>query len=458
MDSFPNYYVNPSPLSVRERWDEIVGRDTFLTDTEAVRTALRARGLLIGERSLLNVARPRFEARAEIAATQRVAGALTRALEAVWPLLLAAHRSGGTRLPGFDDWISKVEAADPRHIDEPLGSPGTVLRMDAYGIGSSTGIIELNADVPEGAVILHGIRRIFEISETWMLIRREYPVETVPVESAQDRTLLAPWRSPGRPRIGLVGWPEGAEAVTARMLATHLNLHGYRTAVASPEDCECDGKRFLAGGEPVDIVYRLCHLPDIFARPKECQALLEAARGGVVPIVNPLAAEIFSHKYLLALLGQPPWNESIAPGDRGLIEKALPWGAVVAEGPCRTPEGETRDLTAWISSRRENLVLKGAHGQGGGDVMLGWTVDQAAWDAFLTRLLTEGGVVQSRLPAPRDTYPLIASGSPREEFFEDTIAYVFDGIPAGLGSRLSRTEITNVSRGGSLVPVYAVGE
>lgn len=446
------------PSAVRARWDALVGRDSLLADPEAVRTALQARGLMIGDRSLLNVARPRFESRRDISATQRVAGALARALEAVWPLLLAAHRAGGTRLPGFDDWIARVASADPRHVDDPLGSPGTVLRMDAYGIGGSTGIIELNADVPEGAVMLHGVRRVFEISPTWNLVRREFPLEHLPMESAQDRTLLASWRSPGRPRIGVVGWPEGAEAVSARMLATHLQLHGYRTRVARPEECACDGRRFLAGGEEVDIVYRLCHLPDILARPEECRALLAAARTGAVPLVNPLAAEIFSHKYLLALLGHPPWSESVAPGDRALIGKALPWGAVVAEGPARTPEGETRDLPAWISSRRAELVLKEAHGQGGGDVMLGWTVDRAAWDAFLSRLLAEGGVVQERLAAPRDVYPRIAPGAPLEEFYEDTIAYVFDGVPGGLGSRLSRSEITNISQGGSVVPVYAVGE
>ena len=90
--------------------------------------------------------------------------------------------------------------------------------------------------------------------------------------------------------------------------------------------------------------------------------------------------------------------------------------------------------------------------------MLGWTVDRAAWDAFLSRLLAEGGVVQKRLAAPRDVYPRIAPGAPVEELHEDTVAYVFDGIPAGLGSRLSRSEITNISQGGSVVPVYAVEE
>jgi len=319
------------------------------------------------------------------------------------------------------------------------------------------GVIEMNADVPEGAIILHGIKRVFEMSETWPVICHEFPIARYPLEQEQDRALLSPWRGQGRPRIGIVGWPEGAEAVTERMAATHLRMHGYRVVVAEPGECTCDGTRFLAAGEPVDVVYRLCHLPDMFKRPAEAAALFEVARSRVVPMVNPLAAELFSHKYLLALLHHDPWRAAIEPEDRSLLDASVPWGAVVAAGPCITPEGHADNLAEWIVKHREQLVLKAAHGQGGTDVVLEWTTSESEWTVFLNRLLAEGGVVQARLAAPREAYPLIAAGMPREEFFYDTIAYVFDSKPAGLGTRLSRNEITNVSRGGSIIPVIAVG-
>jgi hypothetical protein len=443
--------------AITARWDELVTRDSLLTDPVAVREAMTARGLMMGERSLLNVARPRFATHAEISQTQRIAGALAQALAAVWRRVWAAHRSGGTGLPGFDDWIARVAAADPLGADSPAGRPGTVLRMDAYGIGQSLGVLELNADVPEGAIILHGIRRVFEISDTWPIICSEFPVSTVPLQRQQDRSLLAPWHGQGRPKIGIVGWQEGAEAVTERMVAAHLKLHGYSAVVAEPGQCACEGSRFIAAGEPVDIVYRLCHLPDMLKRPEETAPLFEATRRGIVPIVNPLAAELFSHKYLLALIHHEPWCNDIGTDDRRVLDTAIPWGAVVADGPCSTPDGTTGDLSGWISSHRDRLVLKAAHGQGGTDVVLGWTVDQPDWDAFLKRLLTEGGVVQARLETPRASYPRIAPGAPQEEFFFDTIAFVFDSAPAGLGSRLSQTEITNVSRGGSIVPIFLVG-
>jgi hypothetical protein len=448
--------ARPLVDTIRARWDELVARDSLLTDPSAMREAMMARGLMMGDRSLLNVARPRFATQSEIAATQRVAGALVRALRAVWRRVWALHRSGGTGLPGFDEWIALVAGADPLGADDPIGRPGTVLRMDAYGIGQSLGVLELNADVPEGAIILHGIRRIFEISDTWPVIRKEFPVAMAPLQREQDRTLFAPWHGQGRPRIGIVGWQEGAEAVTERMVAAHLRLHGYQAVVAEPGQCACEETRFIAAGEPVDVVYRLCHLPDMLKRPEETASLFEATRRRTVPIVNPLAAELFSHKYLLALLHHDPWSAEIATEDRELLDRAVPWGAIVAQGPCSTPDGGTDDLAGWISLHREGLVLKAAHGQGGTDVVLGWTAAQAEWDAFLSRLLTEGGVVQARLETPRESYPLTAPGAPQEEFFFDTIAFIFDSAPAGLGSRLSRSEITNVSRGGSIVPVFTV--
>jgi hypothetical protein len=451
--------TNPSSLikALTARWDELVVHDTFLTDPDAVRLAMQARGLVFGERSLLNVARPRFATRAEIARTQQTAAALARALTTIWRRLWAAHRSGGTGLPGFDEWISRVAECDPLGIDNPTGRPGTVLRMDSYSDGASLGVIELNADVPEGAILLHGIRRVFQISDTWPVVAGEFHVAPIPLQRDQDRSLFAPWRGGGRPKIGIVGWVEGAEAVTEKTLADHLRMHGYTTIVAEPGKCVCDNGRFVADGTPVDIVYRLCHLPDMLKRPEETAALFEATRKGIIPIVNPLSAELFSHKYLLSVLHHEPWCNDIATDDRILLESTVPWGAVVSDSPSSTPDGHVKDLSAWISTHRENLVLKAAHGQGGMDVVLGWTVTQAQWDTFLKRLLVEGGVVQSRLVTPRASYPLVAPGAPQQDFYYDTVAFIFDGVPGGIGSRLSRAEITNVSQGGSIVPVFMAG-
>src|SRR5437667_244163 len=70
----------------------------------------------------------------------------------------------------------------------------------------------------------------------------------------------------------------------------------------------------------------------------------------------------------------------------------IPWTRVVAE---RKTEFRSQpiDLVPYILEHRDRFVLKPNDEYGGKGIVLGWTVDQAAWESSVRAALTEPFVV-----------------------------------------------------------------
>jgi uncharacterized circularly permuted ATP-grasp superfamily protein len=121
--------------------------------------------------------------------------------------------------------------------------------------------------------------------------------------------------------------------------------------------------------------------------------------------------------------------------------------------------GETVDLVPYIVDRRERFVLKPNDEYGGTGIVLGWEVDNAAWQRAVRSALDQPWAVQERLALPEETYPSLVDGrvtfAPR---LLDTAPFVFQGaFVDGCLSRLSTTTLINVTAGaGSSVPTFVV--
>jgi uncharacterized circularly permuted ATP-grasp superfamily protein len=123
--------------------------------------------------------------------------------------------------------------------------------------------------------------------------------------------------------------------------------------------------------------------------------------------------------------------------------------------------GETVDLVPFIVGHRERLVLKPNDDYGGTGVVLGWTVDDAAWSAAVAHALSTPHIVQERVAVPSESYPSWADGSVHfiDRMF-DTAPFVLNGSAVdGCLTRLSTAALLNVTAGGgSTVPCFVVEE
>src|SRR5262249_31734404 len=142
------------------------------------------------------------------------------------------------------------------------------------------------------------------------------------------------------------------------------------------------------------------------------------------------------------------------------IRAHIPWTRRVEE--CRTElDGQTVDLIPFVLRNHERFVLKPNDAYGGKGIVLGWQVDDAAWEKEVTAALAQPFIVQQRVNLPREVFPQMIDG--RLQFVErmlDTNPFVTNGeyMDACL-TRISAEDLLNVTAGGgSTVPTMLVEE
>ncbi len=90
---------------------------------------------------------------------------------------------------------------------------------------------------------------------------------------------------------------------------------------------------------------------------------------------------------------------------------------------------------------------------------LGWTTSAEDWGKAVRAALDHPSVVQRRVPLPSESFPTMASGSLEfADYLADIDPYCFNGrTDLGAGTRLSRSQLLNVTAGGgSAAPVFIV--
>jgi uncharacterized circularly permuted ATP-grasp superfamily protein len=117
------------------------------------------------------------------------------------------------------------------------------------------------------------------------------------------------------------------------------------------------------------------------------------------------------------------------------------------------------DLLPFLSSHKDQFVLKPNDEYGGKGIVLGWETGQSQWDESLAVALAEPYIVQERVPIPVEPYPSLVEG--QVEIFNrliDTNPYIWYGeYVSGCLTRLSTAELMNVTAGGgSAVPTFVI--
>jgi uncharacterized circularly permuted ATP-grasp superfamily protein len=126
-----------------------------------------------------------------------------------------------------------------------------------------------------------------------------------------------------------------------------------------------------------------------------------------------------------------------------------------------TKGGREIDLLDYVSQNSGSLVLKPNDDYGGHGIYIGWSNDPVAWEEALRASLADGDyVVQERVPTARETFPaLVDDGSVVfAEQLVDLDPMLFNGRVGSAFTRLSSTELANVSSGGGMVPTFIIDE
>jgi hypothetical protein len=418
---------------------------------------LRDRGLFFGDRALCTVIRPRFLSPSQYALLRREGRHLLKAFDAAWGAAMADPAVFAQFRP--ESWEAELIGADPgRTLPSPLS------RLDAFfqDGGSTFKLTEYNAETPAGSAYGDALSEIFLGLPVAREFLRSHLLWTLPARHNVLHALLDAWRAwsgtRNKPSIAIVDWNDVPTQSEFRLFERFFRDTGYDCRILEPAECEYDGSRLTAHGSPIDLIYKRVLIHELVERGGMDHPIIRAVRDGAVCMANGFRCKLLHKKASLAVLSDDRNAKLFGPAERAAIARHVPWTRVVEER--RTiAGGRDVDLVEYAAGNRENLVLKPNDDYGGAGIVLGWEVDQSAWEASLKSALVEPYIVQERIELPVTSYPaLTPDGVVLADRIEDTAPFVFGGSHIdGCLSRISTASLVNVTAGGgSTVPTFVV--
>jgi uncharacterized circularly permuted ATP-grasp superfamily protein len=445
-----------------------------LLDEDAARTtfaqldaAIRERGMLVGkarDRLICSVLRPRLLTKPQLAAAERAAALIGRAIRKVGA---AALEEPALLRP----YALTAQEQALLAIDPGYAGVSAFGRLDGFlaDDGSECWFVESNLESPAGIGYDEAMVEIFDGLEVMHTFRKTYRAEPLPHRQGLQQLLLdtyRAWGGHGTPTIAIVDFRAAVTWSEFEHLRDRFVAAGIATVLADPADLVYDrGKLYAqiadrqASGAaervPIDLVYRRVLQHEFLAKYDLNHPLVRAYADHAVCVVNPFRTKPVHTKLIMALLSD---TDRLPAGlldaeERAAVERHVPWTREVLGGVTRY-QGQQVPLLTFAQRNRERLVLKPNDDYGGQGVLLGWEVDQVAWDRALSAAQAAPYVIQERVPVPTEEYPTWA----REEGLRFTPRYVdsdpcvFGDRAVGCLTRIAATALLNVSAGGGAAP------
>ena len=349
------------------------------------------------------------------------------------------------------------------------GPASTASRLDAFLLPESLKFTEYNGESPAGPGYSETLSDIFRQLPVMEEFKKRFEVHAYPLSAKLLDALITTYVDWGgktkRPQMAIVDWREVPTWSEFEILQARFERMGIPVVIADPRDLEFDGKKLVAQGKTIDLLYRRVLLNDIVARPKECEALVRAYQSGKLCVANNFRCKIPHVKAFFAVLTDGINAKYFSPEEQELIQRHVPWTRVVADVKT-THDGKAVALLEFIRKNQKNLVMKPSDEYGGMGVTLGWEIDKAHWEKTVEQALPgakgEPGqgcwIVQERIPMRRGEFPFVGEGHKVDfrNMLMDFAPYIFRGKVAGYLTRLSATSLANVTSGGGQIPSFRV--
>ena len=451
-------------------YHSLLDAETGSQSQSQLTSQLHRRQLFFGERPLCTVLRPRFLTVAQYRL-------LKRAIREVMPAFARAYRAA-LEDPAFRSqfrltaWEEKLIGVDPG-----FSAPSPTARMDTFfipdptpespegaGAGAGAGLFfaEYNAETPAAVAYSDSLSEVFLALPVMGAFQRRYEVNPLPARHHVLHALLdaySQWGGRERPRIAILDWREVPTYSEFMLFQEYFTSQGYECVIADPRQLEYrHGQLLVDGITPVHLIYKRVLLSELVTREGLDHCVIRAVMEHNVCMVNPFRCKLLHKKSSLAVLSDEANAHLFSPSQRQAIQSYIPWTRNAAER--RTLyHGQEIDLLPFLSSHKDQFVLKPNDEYGGKGIVLGWETGQSQWDESLAVALAEPYIVQERVPIPVEPYPSLVEG--QVEIFNrliDTNPYIWYGeYVSGCLTRLSTAELMNVTAGGgSAVPTFVI--
>ncbi len=418
----------------------------------------RAR-LIFGGRRLSPYLRPHF-------VTEEDFARICTVCETVWSAIQKVKDAAIEDPTIIDDLgVTEIER-DLIAIDPGYRAVSPTSRLDSFLTEAAYSFVELNGESPAGIAYADAAYDIFsalpvmqefaKVFNLRPLYGRQFMLKVL-LESYEEYLGHKPSQPPQIAIVDLKGMPTLKEF---ELFKEFFEQQGYQSIICSPDELEFIDNRLRVGDFEIDIVYKRLLVNEYLPIMSEQPALLDAYRAGAICMVNSFRSKLIHKKALFAVLTSARRASLFNLAEQEAIRAHVPWTRLV-----RTEEtdyqGKAIDLLEFIKTNRNRLVLKPNDDYGGHGITIGWNIDEAGWNKALSSAVANGDyVVQERVPTARETFPALGDDGTIEfaEQLVDLDPLLFNGIVGSAFTRLSFTELANVSSGGGMVPTYIISK
>ncbi len=415
--------------------------------------------LIFGGRRLTPYLRPHFVTNADWNRTKIICETIWNALQKVKD---AAIENGELLeelgITGIEKELVEI---DPKY---KFVSPNA--RLDSFLTENSYSFVELNGESPAGVAYADSATEIFMNLPVMKKFCEKYEVETLEGRSKMLDVLLGcyeeflghkPEKSPVIAIVDLKDLPTQKEF---ELFKDYFEEKGYTALICSPDELEYDGKYLVYKGVTIDIVYKRLLVNEYLPIINSAPALLDAYRAGAVCMVNSFRSKIVHKKAIFAVLTNENYTHLFNETELEAIRNHIPWTRKFREE--RTEHySEEINLVEWTQANANKLVLKPNDDYGGHGIYIGWASTAEEWNDAIKLALENGDyLVQERVQTSREEFPMLDSAGNFQmiEQLVDLDPLLFNGIVGSAFTRLSTTELANVSSGGGMVPTFIIRE
>jgi hypothetical protein len=442
------------------RYHELL-RDNSLAESSRAMLdeGLEESKLIFGGRRLSPYLRPHF-------VTEQDFGRIVLVCETVWSAIqkvkdAAIHDDSIVSDLGVTEIERELISIDPGY---QAVSP--TARLDSFLTEAAYSFVELNGESPAGIAYVDAAYDIFSrlpvmkrFGETYNvrpLYGRRYMLDVL-LDSYEEFLGRKPDTVPQIAIVDLKGMPTQKEF---ELFKEFFEREGYPSTICSPDELEFDNNRLRVGDFQIDIVYKRLLVNEYLPIMRESPALLDAYRAGAICMVNSFRSKLIHKKALFAVLTDLRRAALFTNEEQEAIRKHVPWTRLVRPG--KTDYfGKEIDLLEYINANRDKLVLKPNDDYGGHGITIGWNSDEIRWEEALRSALVNGDyLAQERVPTARETFPALKDDGTIDfaEQLVDLDPLLFNGKVRSAFTRLSSTELANVSSGGGMVPTFIISE
>jgi uncharacterized circularly permuted ATP-grasp superfamily protein len=418
---------------------------------------LERKRLIFGGRRLSPYLRPHF-------VTARDFARITIICERIWGAIQKVKDAAVADDSLLDELGITETERDLVAIDPGYAEVSPTARLDSFLTEKAYSFVELNGESPAGIAYVDAAFDIFSELPVMRRFAETYDVRPLYGRRQMLDVLLRAHREYlGRkpehaPSIAIVDLKDRPTQKEFELFKEFFDAEGYPSIICSPDELEFKNNRLSAGDFEIDIVYKRLLVNEYLPIIRESPALLDSYRAGAICMVNSFRSKLIHKKALFAVLTDERHARLFTDEEREAIRAHVPWTRRVRAEKSEY-YGREIDLLDFIQKTRDRLVLKPNDDYGGHGIHIGWNTDEIAWEEGLRHALSNGDyLIQERVPTAREVFPALQEDGSIEfaEQLVDLDPLLFYGKVGSAFTRLSFTELANVSSGGGMVPTFII--